>query len=88
VSTRSSNPDASSYNNLQEQFIGDYMGIVDGPAQATVIWTDARNAALCYAVSAYRSAVYAGASAVAPNPDVACSTDFGNTDTYVASVSY
>ena len=88
VSTRSSNPEASSYNNLKEQFIGDYIGIVDGPTQATIVWTDARNAALCGAVSAYRSAVYAGSSAVAPNPDVACSTDFGNTDTFAANVSY
>jgi hypothetical protein len=27
----SSTPDASGYNNLQEQFIGDYIGIVSGP---------------------------------------------------------
>jgi hypothetical protein len=39
-------------------------------------------------VSAYRSAVYAGSSAVAPNPDLACSADFGNTDTFVATVTY
>jgi hypothetical protein len=88
VSTRSSNPEASSYNNLKEQFIGDYIGIVDGPTQATIVWTDARNAALCDAVSAYRSAVYARSSLVAPNPDVACPTDFGNTDTFAANVSY
>src|SRR5438067_11826361 len=30
VSTASSNPDGSSYNNLIEQFIGDYIGIVAG----------------------------------------------------------
>jgi hypothetical protein len=89
VSTASSNPEASGYNNLQEQFIGDYIGIVDGPTQATVVWTDARNAALCAAVSAYRSAIYAGsATAVAPNPDSACATDFGNTDTIAANVIY
>ena len=89
VSTASSNPEASSYNNLKEQFIGDYIDIVDGPTQATIVWTDARNAALCAAVSAYRSAIYAGsATAVAPNPDSACATDFGNTDTIAASVIY
>ena len=88
VSTASSNPEASSYNNLQEQFIGDYIGIVNGPTQATIVWTDARNAALCPAVSDYRSAVYAGSSAVAPNPDSACDTSFGNTDTIAANVSY
>ena len=89
VSTRSSNPEASSYNNLKEQFLGDYIGIVDGPTQATIVWTDARNATLCDAVAAYRSAVYAGSStAVAPNPDSACAKSFGNTDTIAANVGY
>lgn len=89
VSSQSSNPEASAYNNLQEQFIGDYIGIVDGPTQAYVVWTDARNAALCSAVSDYQAAIYAGSkTAVAPNPDSACSTNFGNTDTYEAAVSY
>jgi hypothetical protein len=89
VSTASSNPEASAYNNLKEQFLGDYIGIVDGPTQATIVWTDARNADLCRAVSDYQSAVYAGPStAVAPNPDSACTTNFGNTDTFAANVSY
>jgi hypothetical protein len=88
VSTQSSNPEASSYNNLKEQFIGDYIGIVAGPTQATVVWTDSRNAALCAAVSAYRSSVYAGMTSVAPNPGTACAPSFGNTDTYAANVAY
>jgi hypothetical protein len=89
VSARSSNPEASSYNNLQEQFIGDYVGIVAGPAQAYLVWTDARDAALCPAVSAYRAAVYSGSkTAVAPNPNTACARDFGNTDTVFAAVAY
>lgn len=88
VSSKSSNPEGSSYNNLKEQFLGDYIGIVDGPAQATIVWTDARNAALCAAVSAYRSTIYSGSTAVAPNPDTACSTGFGNTDSYAANVAY
>ena len=88
VSTQSSNPEGSSYNNLKEQFIGDYIGIVDGPTQATIVWTDARNASLCSAVSAYRSQVYAGTTSVAPNPDSSCPQGFGNTDTYAANVGY
>ena len=88
VSSATSNPEASSYNNLQEQFIGDYIDIVAGSSSAWVVWTDSRNAALCAAVSSYRAAVYSGSkTAVAPNPDTACSTDFGNTDTYVAAVT-
>ncbi len=91
VSTASSNPDGSSYNNLMEQFIGDYIGIVSGPHAAYVVWTDSRNAAACSAVDNYRSAVYSGSkTAVAPNPDdpKVCATNFGNTDTYEATVSY
>jgi hypothetical protein len=88
VSTATSNPDGSSYNNLQEQFIGDYIGIVDGPRQAYVVWTDSRNATACAAVDAFRSQVYAGGKPVAPDPDQACATGFGNTDTMAAAVTY
>jgi len=89
VSTVSSNPDGSSYNNLQEQFIGDYIGIVAGPISAYIVWTDARSATPCEAVNNYRNAVYAGSkTAIAPNPDSACATSFGNTDTEAAIVNY
>lgn len=89
VSSASSNPDGSSYNNLMEQFLGDYIDIVSGPTSAYVIWTDARNAAPCAAVDAYRNAIYGGSkSAVAPNPDTACAPSFGNTDTVIAPVGY
>ena len=89
VSTASSNPDGSSYNNLQEQFIGDYIGIVSGPTSAYIVWTDARNATPCQVVDDYRNAVYAGSkTVVAPNPDSACATSFGNTDTEVAIMKY
>lgn len=89
VSTASSNPDGSSYNDLTEQFIGDYIDIVAGPSSATIVWTDSRAAATCQAVDAYRNSVYAGSkTAVAPNPDNVCSTNFGNTDTEAAIVNY
>jgi len=89
VSTASSNPDGSGYNSLQEQFIGDYIGVVAGPISAYIVWTDARNATPCQAVDDYRNAVYAGSkTAVAPNPDSACATSFGNTDTLAAIMNY
>ncbi len=88
VSKASSNPEASSYNNTKEQFIGDYIGIVAGPASAYLAWTDASQASLCSAVSTYRSQVYAGQKVVAPSPDSACPTSFGNTDTVVGVVNY
>ena len=89
VSSASSNPDGSSYNNLMEQFIGDYIDVVSGPTSAYVVWTDSRNASRCAPVNGYRSAVYGGSkTAVAPNPDAVCARSFGDTDTFVASVSY
>jgi hypothetical protein len=87
VSTASSNPEVSGYNNLQEQFIGDYIDIAAGPTTSTVVWTDARHGTLCPAVSAYRAAVYAGSkTAVAPNPDTQCPAGFGETDTFAGLV--
>jgi hypothetical protein len=72
-----------------EQFIGDYIGIVAGPTAAYAVWTDSRTASSCTAVDTYRAQVYAGSkTAVAPNPDTACATSFGNTDIMVAPVSY
>jgi hypothetical protein len=89
VSRVSSNPDGSSYNDLTEQFLGDYTGIVNGPTSAYLVWTDARAVTTCAAVDTYRNAVYAGSkTAVAPNPDTACSTSFGNTDTELGIVSH
>jgi len=88
VSGASSNPEASGYNSLLEQFIGDYTDVVTGPTTSFLTWTDASEAAVCPAVSAYRSQVYSRSkTAVAPNPDTACATGFGNTDTVVAVLS-
>jgi hypothetical protein len=87
VTAASSNPQASAYNNLQEQFIGDYTDLAAGPASSYLAWTDASQAALCPAVDAYQAQVYAGSkTAVPPNPDLVCPTAFGNTDTVVGVV--
>ena len=89
VSSATSNPDGSSYNSLEEQFLGDYIGAVSGPTSSWLAWTDSRNASACAAVDAYRTDVYGGSkTAVAPNPDTACSTDFGNTDSMVAQINH
>jgi hypothetical protein len=86
ISTASSNPDGSSYNSLEEQFIGDYIGIVDSASTAYVIWTESRAATPCAAVDAYRNDLYAGLSALAPNPDQSCAVSFGNTDSELVAV--
>jgi BNR/Asp-box repeat len=87
ASTAASNPDGSSYNDLQEQFLGDYIDIIDGPDTAYLAWTDSRAAKPCGAVDTYRNEVYAGQKPVAPNPDSACSTSFGNTDSEAGVVN-
>jgi hypothetical protein len=87
VSTASSNPDASSYNGLQEQFIGDYIDVAAGAGTSYVVWTDARDATRCAAVDAFRNALYSGVKgATQPNPGTACATSFGNTDTELGIV--
>jgi hypothetical protein len=88
VSSARSNPDGSSYNDLTEQFIGDYIGIVDGPDTAYLAWTDARAASKCAAVDTYRNEVYAGQKKVVPpNPDNVCPQSFGNTDSEAGVVN-
>lgn len=87
VSTASSNPDGSSYNDLKAQFLGDYIGIVSTATTAYIVWTDTRHDASCPAVNAYRAALYTGGPAPAPpNPDRACPAAFGNTDIEMAAI--
>ena len=62
---------------------------VPEPVKSSGGQTDARNATTCQAVDDFRNDVYAGSkTAVAPNPDNACATSFGNTDTEGAMIKY
>ena len=54
VSSRSSDPAASSQNNLQRQFFGDYNQIVSSVDKAWFIYTDTRNGVGCPAVDDYQ----------------------------------
>jgi hypothetical protein len=50
------------------------------------VWNDARNAADCPAIDAWRAALQAGNSSVpAPSPQQDCPANFGNTDIYGGS---
>src|SRR5262249_59139146 len=88
VSTASSNPDGSSYNNLQEQFIGDYIGIAAGPRQAYLVLTDSRNPTPSPPAHPFPPHTYPNPKPLAPNPNQACPISFANTDTMATSVSY
>ena len=82
ISTASSDPDGSSTNSLGAQFQGDYNTLISDNAHAWFIWTDARNAATCAAVDAFRAG-----TASAPNVPKSCSGNFGNTDIVVGRVT-
>ena len=81
ISTSSSDPDGSSTNSLGAQFQGDYNTLVSDNHNAWFIWTDARNAATCPAVDAFRAG-----TAPVPHEPSACPGNFGNTDIVVARV--
>lgn len=57
VSSVSTDPAASSQNNLVRQFMGDYNQLVSTNARAWFIYTDTRNGVGCPAVDAYQHAV-------------------------------
>jgi hypothetical protein len=85
-----SDPDGSSLNGLQQQFLGDYIAAVSDSRGGRVfaIWTDSRNASACAVVDAYRSALAASASVTAPDVITQCPSTFGNTDIYFSAVDY
>jgi hypothetical protein len=82
ISTASSDPDGGSTNSLRSQFQGDYNTLISDNAHAWFIWTDARNAASCDAVDAFRSG-----TASKPSVPDSCPDNFGNTDVVVGQVT-
>ncbi len=88
LSSAFGDPDGSSTNSLGAQFLGDYTAAVASGNAAYFVWTDSRNATPCAAVDAFRSG-----TGPKPNPDTACPPSatgqlFGNTDIFVAGVSF
>ena len=103
VTTASSDPAASSQNNLQRQFWGDYNTLVSKGGTAWFIYTDSRHGVGCPAVDAYqkflvdsgavitedeRAADRAGpAQGDKPAPPTDCPPQFGNTDAFVSVIT-
>ncbi|MEO7572865.1 MAG: sialidase family protein [Acidimicrobiales bacterium] len=69
VSTAATDPAASSQNNLQRQFMGDYNTLVSTDDNAWFIWTDARTGQGCPAVDDYQH--YLVDNGLARNGDMA-----------------
>jgi hypothetical protein len=74
-------------HDIYQERIGDYVYAAASAGSAVGVWTDARNAAICPAVQAYRAAsVAAGHLALpAPWPLADCPATFGNTDIWAAT---
>ncbi len=83
ISAVSSDPDGASTNSLRFQFLGDYNGASASSLAAWFSWTDSRNAAPCASVDDFRAG-----TDIKPNIYDTCPLNFGNTDIFVAQVSW
>jgi hypothetical protein len=80
-------PRASSQNNLQAEFLGDYVYTAATRAGAVGVWNDVRNGADCPAIDTYRAALRTGTAGAPPAVQQACPAAFGNSDIFGAAVS-
>lgn len=78
-------PRGSSQNNLAAEFLGDYVYAIATNTYGAAVWNDARNAADCPAIDAWRASLTTASPLPTPAPQVACPTTFGNTDIFGGS---
>jgi hypothetical protein len=70
---------------LNRELIYDYQYAAAARDYGIVIWMDARDAAVCPAVNAYRQSLIDGSPIPAPSPLTDCPPTFGNLDNYSGS---
>jgi hypothetical protein len=70
---------------LNRELIYDYQYAAAARDYGVVIWIDARDAAVCNAVNAYRQSLIDGSPRPAPSPLTDCPPTFGNLDNYSGS---
>jgi hypothetical protein len=76
-------PRGSSQNNLVGEFLGDYVYATATNTYGAAVWNDARNAADCPAIDAWRMSLRNAPGTVArPAPQQDCPATFGNSDIY------
>ena len=73
---------ASSANDLTTGFLGDYNYAAATNSSVTAVWNDARNAADCPAIDAFRDSELTSSPLPKPAPLTDCPATFGNTDIY------
>ena len=78
-------PRGSSQNNLVAEFLGDYVYAVATRTYAAAVWNDARDAADCPAIDAWRMSLQTEDTSddvPTPAPQQDCPATFGNTDIF------
>jgi hypothetical protein len=83
--SRPGDPRGSSQNNLQAEFLGDYVYAVATRHYGAAVWNDVRNAADCLAIDAWRQFLRTGGSVPRPAPQQDCPGTFGNSDIFAGS---
>jgi hypothetical protein len=78
-------PRASAQNNLQAEFLGDYVYAAATRTYGAAVWNDVRNGAVCPAINAWRAVLPTDITATPPAPNVDCLPTFGNTDIFGGS---
>jgi hypothetical protein len=79
-------PRASSQNNLQAEFLGDYVYTAATRTGAVGVWNDVRNGADCPAIDAWRLSLRTGTPLPRPAPQADCPATWGNSDIFGAAV--
>jgi len=72
-------------NNLQAEFLGDYVYASATPDYAVAAWNDVRNGADCPAIDTWRAELRTGETPTPPVPQAAGPAAFGNTDIFGGS---
>jgi hypothetical protein len=78
-------PRGSSANALISEFLGDYVYAVATRTYGAAVWNDARRAAECPAIDAWRMSLQTGGSVPKPAPQQDCPANFGNSDIFGGS---
>jgi hypothetical protein len=72
----------SSQNNLEAEFLGDYVYATATNDYGAAVWNDARNTVNCAAMDAWRMSLRTGEEVPTPAPQQDCPSTFGNTDIF------
>jgi hypothetical protein len=75
-------PRGSSQNNLVGEFLGDYVYAAATRTYGGAVWNDARDAADCPAIDAWRLSLRTGTTVPRPAPQQDCPATFGNSDIF------